>query len=183
MRQMPMVKENFSVMGFRSRTYVTKARLTYNDAVQQEYTSPGQMRIALGPEFDPSISVYAFTTDQPGIDIHGTAGYLYPYYSPAFRGQIASTANPAGFSWFQKNNTNPFFSRYNDQAGKFLIQFDLSLNGYHQNTITGIDTTKTTLRVELDRSYVQAEPYETDVFIDHDAIITIKPGQYSTVSF
>lgn len=183
MRQLPLNNSSYSEVGFRSRTYVTKARLLYNGAVQQEYKTPEQMRIALGPGFDTSISPVAFTTDHPDATIHGTGGYLYPYPAQDFRAYIASLVPGAGYSWVLQTNDNPFFVRFNDQSGKFLIMFDLSLNGYAKNTITGIDTTKTTLAIDLIRSFSQPEPYETDIFINHDAVITVKPGEYTSVSF
>ena len=183
-RQLPDGVNTYSVLGFRSRTYIDKARLLYNDAVQQEYTNVHQMRLALGPEFDETITPMAFSADQPNLWTHGTSGFLYPYLPQEFKAMLApQTTLSTGYSWVLKKNDNLFFSRYNDQAGKFLVLFDLSLNGYHENTITGIDTTKTTIKLDFTREADQAQPFETDVFTEHDAIIIIKPGEYSTVSF
>lgn len=182
-RQAPIAGKPYSLVGFRSRTYITKARLLYNDAVQQQYDSVAQMRTALGPHFDPTINAYSFATDQPGFDNWGTGGYLYCYPSQLLRGALSQTTTPADQQWALRSNANTFYSRFNDQAGKFLVVFDLSLNGYNPNTITGIDTTKTTLKLDFDRDFIQSEPFDTDVFIEHDAVITIKPGEYSTVSF
>lgn len=179
-----------SELGFRSRTYVKSARLLYNGAVQQEYKSVDQIRNALGPEFDPLITTTAFAEDVPMENKYGTAGYMYPYMSHDFKYDVAAIPTlDANYIWVSQNTDpsldsyNAFYGRFNNQAGKFLIQFDLSLNGYNQNTITGIDTSKTTITLDLQRSKTHHEAYETDVFIDHDAIITVSPGKHTSVSF
>lgn len=189
-----------SQIGFRSRTFVDSARLLYNGAVQQEYKTVSEFRHALGGDFDPKINTGAFTEEIFQMDPYGTSGYLYPYPNHDFKVQMArvlqSVGSLANWKWFNWNfvqddptvEFNTFYTRYNNQAGKFLIHFDLSLNGYSDNTITGIDTTKTTITLDLDRPKMKTSPYasipwETDVFINHDAIITIKPGQSSSVSF
>lgn len=188
----PLLDTSASEIGFRSRTYVDAARLLYNGAVQQEYKSVDQLRNALGPEFDPLITTDAFSEDVPTANIYGTAGYMYPYMSHEFKYDLASYTKSGGdtnYNWINQDalytsaTYNKMFGRFNNQAGKFLIQFDLSLNGYHQNTITGIDTTKTTMTLDLHRSETHDEAYETDVFIDHDAIITVSPGKHTSVSF
>jgi hypothetical protein len=196
-----------SSLGFRSRTLVDSARLLYNGAVQQEYKSVDEIRNALGPQFDTLIDMMAFTEDAPQENIYGTAGYVYPYVSREVKYDLAiqrsglstlskwnwinfqfiagppwPTSNPAG------TTLNTLFTRTNNQAGKFLIHFDLSLNGYNQNTITGIDTTKTTITLDLQRKDIDTwtnkdKAWETDVFIDHDAMITVVPGKSTSVSF
>lgn len=184
-----------SDIGYRSRTYVNNARLLYNGAIQQHYKTVEEIRNALGTEFDPTIQADAFQDETIGGNIYGTAGYLYPYPSHEFKYALAKSAPSGNYAWVNDSanvqnvsTLNTIFTRTNNQAGKFLIYFDLSLNGYNQNTITGIDTTKTTISLDLNREkppsgFDLSEPWETDVFIDHDAIITVEPGKYTTVSF
>lgn len=199
--------QDVSHIGFRSRTFVDGARLLYNGAVQQEYKSVDEIRNALGPEFNTLVDMNAFVEDSPEENPYGTAGYIYPFISREVKYDLVmQRSNLQGlpkWNWinFQFVNgppwpspnswgtvLNPVFTRTNNQAGKFLILFDLSLNGYNQNTITGIDTTKTTITLDLQRSDIdnwpnKKFPWETDIFVDHDAIIRIEPGKHTSVSF
>lgn len=81
------------------------------------------------------------------------------------------------------SQVNMAFIRCNTNDGKFLINFDLTLNGYSDSKITGIDTTKSKLKIDLKRFKNDAEAYVTDVFVEYDAIVTIDPGKYTAVSF
>lgn len=189
---LPILDKSISEIGFRSRTFVDEARILYNGAVQQEYKSVDQIRNALGPDFDPLITTDAFAEDVPTENIYGTAGYMYPYPSHEFKYDLASytkSGTDTFYNWINQDvgytsaTYNKLFGRFNNQAGKFLIQFDLSLNGYNQNTITGLDTSKTTITLDLHRTETRDQAYETDVFIDHDAMITVSPGKHTSVSF
>jgi hypothetical protein len=187
--------DNHSVVGFRSRNYVKKARLLYNDALQQELGSEEEIRLALGEGFNSTISKKAFVVDKPFPDlfISGSGGYMYPYPTHASRYRLlapvtTSGGAQAGYEWFQTQGTmqnSLFFKRHNSQDGKFLIKFDLDLLGYGKNQIAGVDLTKTTVKLDFVREDYNDDddPYETDIFTEYDAIIRIEPGKYSSVSF
>lgn len=207
MRHLPGT-DTFSEIGFRSSTNVDACKLLYNDAVVVEYKTPLQIMNALGSDFDPMISPVSFITPSPGLDENdgGTGGYMYPYWSPHWKQAVASLrrmgsepAQPAGYYQYYPFyfvnticnafdvNVNPAFFRCNTNSGKFLINFDLTLNGYSDSQIIGIDTTKTKMKIDLHRPILPAtdpkDPYVTDVFIEYDAIVTITPGKYTSVSF
>lgn len=182
-------EKSFSELGFRSRTNIVGAKLLYNDAVHQEYNSPYEILLAMGPTFDPSILPQSFYANGPSKNETGTDGYIYPYPNVDFKAQLETTnfSTTANFKWVNNRTTSPdrneTFYRYNDNAGKFLIPFDLTLNGYKDSQISGIDTTKTTIKLNLIRSTKDSDTYITDVFTEFDAIITIKPGVSTSVSF
>ncbi len=181
------VQDTWAELGMRARTGVESARLLYNDAIHQEYKNLEEIRNALPPDFDPVISPLAFVNNDPTTELFGTGGYMYPYPSRDFKHAMSAMQmnNNANYDqWYNfSTSLNPVFTRFNDQAGKFLLVFDLSLNGYNDKVITGIDTTKTTIKMDLKRDGSSPYAYETDVFIEHDAIITVSPGKHTSVSF
>lgn len=195
MRHLP-INSSHSELGFRSSTDVTSCRLFLNDAVVTEYKTPTEIFNALGPDFDPSINQLSFLTTRPATTGFGTGGYMYPYLSRDFKYSLAQlrpyVKTVSSLNWLnfesdfvnQTANFNEMFFRFNVNSGKFLINFPLTLNGYTSNQITGIDTTKSKLKVQLNRS-LSSDKYAwvTDVFCEFDAIITIVPGKSTSVSF
>jgi hypothetical protein len=181
-----------SVLGYRMYPYITKASILYNDAELKTYETVNEMLIGCGPGFHPTISVDAYLSEFPSADLVGTGGYMYPFPSQTCRLLWFSNSQALykhGFFWFNSDadsisqNLNPLFTRSNDQSGKFLLNFDLQLNGYQSNQITGIDSTKKTVKLKLTKSYNLIEPYNTDVFIEFDAIVKVDPEKSTSVSF
>jgi hypothetical protein len=185
--------DTYSELGYRTRTFVHKAQLMFDDAVHQQFDTITEMLDAMGPDFDRTIKPFSFYNVYVGDeDEFGTGGYLYPYPPFNFRMRLAKETtfsdNPMWFwinpqSDYRKQDFNTLFSRSNAQSGKFLLNFDLTLNGYHKDQICGIDTTKTTVKVKVDRTTKEIEPFETDVFVEYDAIVTVTPDKYTSVSF
>lgn len=193
-RHLPQNVDTYSVLGYRSRTGVSKARLLYNDATHQEFNSVEEARVALGETFSHLISREAFSANSPDQldDTTGTGGYMYPYPTLASRLRLyepdtASGGDQAGYAWFNDATSgvhqNVMFKRYNNQEGKFLVKFDLDLIGYGKDQIRGVDFTKTTVKLDLTRENPVWEAYETDIFTEFDAVVSIGPDKYCTVSF
>lgn len=177
------VLDTYSELGMRFRTNVTKARLLFNDALHQDYKSIESIKNALSPEFDPYILPISFFIDDPPIRLDGTGGYMYPYLSRDAKFELKYATPLTNYAWYNQTTSNAAYRRFNDNMGKFLIKFDLSLNGYNNKVITGIDTTKTTVKIDLTRDSSPSYAYETDIFIDYDAMITVVPGKSTSVSF
>lgn len=193
-----------SELGFRSSSYIVGAKLFFNDALSIEYKTPLQILNAVGEEFDTSISPASFSTVFPGsyydpikkttkLVTLGTGGYMYPYLNTFFKSALSRYVPPQSAptlyhfvnttSDMSDSKFNMAFSRCNTNSGKFLLNFDLTLNGYSDSKIVGIDTTKTKITVDLKRSRKDHLNYVTDVFVLYDAIINVNPGKSTSVSF
>jgi hypothetical protein len=178
-----------SELGFRSRCWVQKARLLYDDAVQQELGSVDEIRLALGETFNSTITKQAFAINEPNPVPYfsGSGGYMYPYPTQLARTRLSDIvvtagADQAGYFWY--TDVYEFYTRYNNQEGRFLIKFDLDLLGYGKDQIAGLDLTKTTVKLDFTRDLNNnIDPYETDIFTEYDAIVTIQPDKYCSVSF
>ena len=192
------VQQAYSELGFRSSTNVSSCKLLYNDAAIIEYKNHLEIMNALGPDFDSTISPLAFTTTKPGDTnpgSNGTSGYMYPYFALPFKQSVARVKKllpDHPFQWINPTSdasvpslpiVNMAFFRCNTNSGKFLINFDLTLNGYSDKQIVGIDTTKAKLKIDLKRFVNDKTAYVTDVFTEYDAIVTIDPGKTTSVSF
>jgi hypothetical protein len=177
--------DSFAELGTRFRTNVCKARLLLNDAVHQEFKSIEEIKNALGTEYDSIYNAISFFVDDPPARTDGSGGYMYPYLGRELKWALkdASLIATTYINWANQEDINPMFTRFNDNMGRFLLKFDLSLNGYNNKVITGIDTTKTTVKLDLTRDSSPNYAYETDIFIDYDAIITVVPGKSTSVSF
>lgn len=193
MRHIPL-DHSHSEIGFRSCTNVYGAKLLYNDALHQEYKTISEIFNNVGQGFDPSINPLSFITERPGDVSFGTSGYMYPYFSKEMKYTLAQMREQAAttgsfLEWinlisdFSNKDFNPLFYRLNNNDGKFLINFDLTLNGYKNSQIVGVDTTKTKVKIDLRRFKKDSLPYVTDVFTEYDSLITIDPGKSTSVSF
>lgn len=180
-------------LGFRVNNYVESSIVKYNGAKVVEYRNSNEVLKAwieyLGADF---YNCYRDINFNATIGIlqnlnDGTRGLQALFYPRSEMESRFLRSGPTGLPfWSNDILTQQIVANIGlTGMGKFALVYDLQLPGYSTKNICGIDTSRATLTMHLQRNKTQFEPTytNTDLFGFYDAFVHVDPGKSTSTSF
>jgi len=187
-------------LGYRIRNYLSGGKLLYNKAevssIQSSYEAYAKLVDIMGTNMDDYLDKSDWEVDEP-LPV-GTDGNQFIVIPKSFRDTIVQESNDeylstsgwfpgfTGSATFYQNaisNASIFNAPSTKYQGRYLLAFDARIPGATSNSIAGIDTSKAMLEYELLSDEDTCIKSNIDVFVEHDAIVEVHPGQSTLVTF
>lgn len=187
-------------LGYRIRNYLSGGRLLYNKAevssVQSSHEAYAKLVDIMETNMDDYLDRSDWEVDEP-LPVGTDANQLI-IIPQSFRDRVVQESNDEylvssiwfpGFTGAATYNQNAitdasiFNSLSTAYQGRYLLAFDARIPGATPNSIAGIDTSKAMLEYELLSDRDTCIKSHIDVFVEHDAIIEVHPGQSTLVTF